>query len=328
VKLTWNANTESDLDGYMVLRAQQDKADWNTIARKVPTNHYVDNTCRQGVSYIYKVKAIDKAGNLSEASATAAATPTGEPSLIARWHFDGDTYDETANMMDAALKGSAAYADDHKSGSQSLSLDGNSFLQLPYEVAGSDELTIAMWVKWTKSTNWQRLFDFGIDTEHYMFLTPANSYTGVMRFAIKNGGDEQFVDCRQKLTLNQWKHVAVSIGNGKTAIYVDGEELASSTGITIRPSDIRPVLNYIGRSQFNADPLLSGCIDDVRVYNHALDGQALKLVMNDLTNGIDSPQRTDAQSGHRIYGLDGRRRPAVRPGLNIIDGQKRLVKRP
>ena len=52
VALSWNANTEEDLCGYMVLRAEADKGDWNTIARKVKQSQYVDNTCRQGVEYI------------------------------------------------------------------------------------------------------------------------------------------------------------------------------------------------------------------------------------------------------------------------------------
>ena len=105
-----------------------------------------------------------------------------------------------------------------------------------------------MWVKMRSSTTWQRLFDFGNDEDHYMFLTPKNSYTNVMRFAIKNGGDEQTIDCKSALQSAQWKHVVLTLGKDKTAIYVDGVEAASSTGITIRPSDIRPVLNYIGRS--------------------------------------------------------------------------------
>jgi hypothetical protein len=66
-------------------------------------------------------------------------------------------------------------------------------LQLPYEVADMDEMTIAMWVNWrSSSTSWSRIFDFGNGTDHYMFLTPNNG--SVMRFAIKNGGDEQQVE--------------------------------------------------------------------------------------------------------------------------------------
>jgi len=324
VRLTWDAVGDNDLDGYMILRGVAgDESSWNTIARRITTTYYVDNTCQQGIAYSYKVKAIDKAQNLSEPSEPVNATPTGEPSLIARWQFDGNTLDGTPNMMDAALKGSVLYPSDHKSGEKSIRLSSSCYIQLPYEIANSEELTIAMWVKWSTASNWQRIFDFGNDTEHYMFLTPSNSYSNVMRFAIKNGGDEQTLDCPTKLTTNQWKYIAVSIGRDKTTIFIDGEEAASTTGITIRPSDIRPVLNYFGRSQFNADPYFLGSIDDARIYNYALDADGVREAMEDKNvDGISLSSFTTYPSPSTIYDLSGRKLPTVKPGINIIDRKK------
>ena len=319
VRLSWTANNEEDLAGYIILRAPQGTDDWNTIARKVQTVNYVDNTCQPGTSYIYKVKAIDQAGNLSTCSETAEAQPTGEQGMVARWHFDDNLQDETPNMMDAALKGTATYTTDHKSGEKALRLTSSNYLQLPYEVSNSEELTIALWVKWGTSSNWQRIFDFGNGTSQYMFLTPSNG--SIMRFAIKNGGDEQTVNCKQRLPINQWKHIAVSIGKDKTTIFIDGEENASSTGITIKPSDIHPVLNYIGRSQFTADPNFQGTIDDLRIYNYALDADAVKQVMGDTTNGIAHISE-EKSADKAIYGVDGRKRDGLQPGINIVDGKK------
>ena len=322
VTLTWNASADADLEGYMVVRAQAGTDDWNTIARKLTTTTYTDNTCRPGIAYIYKVKAIDRAQNLSEPSATAEAAPTAERSMTARWQMEGNTKDQTENMMDAALAATGSYVDGRTEGTKALRLNGTSqFVQLPYEIADADELTVAMWVKMRSSSTWQRLLDFGTDTEHYMFLTPKNSYTNVMRFAIKNGGDEQTLDCKTALASSQWKHVVLTIGGGRTAIYVDGEEAASTTAITISPSDIRPVLNYIGRSQFAADPLMSADIDDVRIYNYALTADDVKTLMDggELT-AVESPD-TGRQPA-AIYGIDGVKRPEARRGLNIIDGKK------
>lgn len=326
VRLTWAANTEDDLAGYMVLRAPQGTEDWNTIARKLTQTTYVDNTCLPNTSYIYKVKAIDQSGNLSACSETASAQPTGEKGLVACWQFDDTLQDATPNMMDCALKGNANYHADHKSGEKSLRLVSTNYLQLPYEVASSDELTIALWVKCGSTANWQRIFDFGNDTDHYLFLTPSNSYTSKLRFAIKNGGDELYVDGKSKLPVNQWKHVAVSIGKDKTTLYVDGEEVASSTGITIKPGDIHPVLNYVGRSQFNADPYFQGNVDDLRIYNYALDGEAVKQVMDDTVSGIAQVEGERDNKASQVFSIDGRRLNSIQPGINIVDGKKKLVK--
>jgi len=240
--------------------------------------------------------------------------------------MDGNLNDETVNMMDAVCSTTAYYVDGHDSEGQAVTMT-NRYLQLPYEVANSEELTVAMWVKSTSTATWQRLFDFGYDTDHYMFLTPNNGATSVMRFAIKNGGSEQIVDCKAKLPVSssQWNHVAVTIGQGNVNIYQNGELVGSGTGITIKPSDIHPVLSYLGRSMFNTDPYFSGQLDDVRIYNFAMTADEVKGVMDNTFSGIHTPQ-TDASAPPAIYGIDGKQLQAPRAGVNIINGKKVLVK--
>ncbi len=324
VALSWDANAENDVVGYMVLRAEAATGDWNVIARKVASTQYVDNTCRQGVEYIYKVRAIDYSENLSEYSETATATVTGEKGLVANWQFDGSLIDNTDNWFDAVHSSSPTFTDAHQSGEKALNLTSG-YVRLPYQVGDMDEMTIALWVNWQNGTsNWTRIFDFGNGTDEYMFLTPSNG--SIMRFAIKNGGDEQQVDCKSKLSTRVWKHVAVTIGRDKTSIFIDGEEVASNANVTIKPSDFRPSLNYIARSQFTNDPGFRGYVDDVRIYNYALTADELKEVMNDTTNGIPSAEIQDSKSVY--YDLNGIRHNAPQKGVSIVkkaDGSSRKV---
>ena len=324
VRLSWTANTETDVEGYMVVRAPKGTDDWNTIARQLTETYFVDNTCRPNTSYIYKVKAIDRSQNISEASDVVEAAPLSQPTMIARWDFEDNLNDDTQNMLDMASPSTPKYVADHKVGDKSLSLTAQ-FVQLPYRVADSDELSVAMWVKWnTSTTQWQRIFDFGNDVDHYLFLTP-NSGTSKMRFAIKNGGDEQILDCPSKLSSYLWKHVVVTMGKDKTAIYVDGTEVASTTGITIKPSDIRPVLNYLGRSQYTADPNISANYDDVRIFNYALSADEVKAVKDGTYTNIQSVENSDVVS-KPIYTIDGKRIDRPQQGINIIDSRKILMK--
>lgn len=324
VRLSWTANTETDVEGYMVVRAPKGTDDWNTIARQLTETYFVDNTCRPNTSYIYKVKAIDRSQNISEASDVVEAAPLSQPTMIARWDFEDNLNDDTQNMLDMASPSTPKYVADHKVGDKSLSLTAQ-FVQLPYRVADSDELSVAMWVKWnTSTTQWQRIFDFGNDEDHYLFLTP-NSGISKMRFAIKNGGDEQILDCPSKLSSYLWKHVVVTMGKDKTAIYVDGTEVASTTGITIKPSDIRPVLNYLGRSQYTADPNISANYDDVRIFNYALSADEVKAVKDGTYTNIQSVENSDAVS-KLIYTIDGKRIDRPQQGINIIGSRKILMK--
>lgn len=320
VKLTWKANGEDDLDGYMIVRAKEGTDEWNTIARKVKATTFIDNTCRQGESYLYKIKAIDRSDNMSAASAQVKAEVTGTKGLVAQWQLDDLLQDNTLNHFDAVSAKNPVYVAG-KSGEKAMVFGGSDYLRLPYQVGDMDEMTVCLWVYWKNTSSaWQRIFDFGTDTEHYMFLTPSEG--NKMRFAIKNGGEEQQLDYALRLTGYAWHHVAVTMAKGKVSIFVDGIERASTTDITIKPSDLKPVFNYIGHSQFATDPNFVGNIDDIRIYNYALTAGELTNVMEDVTNGIkDLPVSADNDSKD-YYRLDGTKVSKPTKGLYIHKGRK------
>ncbi|MDO5447520.1 MAG: LamG-like jellyroll fold domain-containing protein [Prevotellaceae bacterium] len=285
VMLTWNANAEKDIDGYMVYRKSNSaNQSWDCIGRQVADTMFVDNFCSQGEEYIYKVKAIDHSGNISEASDSILAICNDKRACIAHYDFEQTLTDESENMLDASIAGSEVYNSARvKTGSHSITLDGtNNYLLLPPAVGGMEQMTIAMWVYCMNSASkWQRIFDFGNDTDHYMFLT-YNSGSG-LQLALKNGGDEQTLSSTSMGPL--WRHVAVTLSPRNNAtnaagvcIYVDGELAASSNDITIRPSDFMAIRNYIGRSQFDSDPLFKGYVDDVRIYNYPLNAAEIAVL--------------------------------------------------
>lgn len=318
-RLTWHQGAEEDLDGYMVLRAEQGSSDWNTIARHV-IPPFTDNSCEEGHTYIYKVKAIDRAQNMSEPSDEQAASISGGKSALAVLAMEGTLDDITNNSRNASAAVEPTFSDDAKEGAQSLSFASNQHLQLPPMPAIGDAITVAMWVKANSARNWQRLFDFGYDTEHYLFLTSRNSYTSKMRLAIKASGDEQSLDCPTYLPLNQWKHVAVTMAPGSTIIYIDGQQVAQTNNITISPRDVRPIVNYLGRSLFNSDPYYTGLMDDVQIYNYALNADEIAQLFAG-TTAIGTPAYNAADDALPVYSIDGKRLEQPRRGLNIIGGK-------
>jgi hypothetical protein len=69
VNLVWDANTESDLAGYIVLRAEAPGDNMQPLMRDlIKENRYTDRTVTGGVTYFYVVIAVDKAGNRSTPS--------------------------------------------------------------------------------------------------------------------------------------------------------------------------------------------------------------------------------------------------------------------
>lgn len=140
-------------------------------------------------------------------------------------------------------------------------------------VAGLDDFTIATWVKADSITAWARVFDFGNDTNNYMFLSARAGVAGnPIRFAITNAGGaaEQRVD-GPSLALNTWTHLAISLSGNTATLYVNGVAVATNSGITLRPSSLGTTTrNYLAESQFAADPTFMGTIEDFRIYGRAL----------------------------------------------------------
>lgn len=322
VLLTWSMGTENDLDGYMILRCEEGTEEWNTIARRVAqpteglsTAAYVDNTVLPGHAYQYKVKAIDTAQNQSTPSEVVSVTVPTDRALVGHWPMEGSINDVTDNSRHAAAALNVAYVEGHEEGAQALRFTSGQWAQLPVNTAASEELTVAAWVRVMSASGWQRLFDFGYDTDHYLFLTPNNG--SAMRLAIKNGSNEQRLDA-PALPTGKWKHVTVTMRPGKTCIYVDGELKASSSAITISPADVKPVICYLGRSFFNGDPYFSGMMQDLRIYNYSLSEDEVQSVFNG-TSAISEPETEPTPSA--VYNMEGIRLQQPRRGLNIIDGK-------
>lgn len=152
VALSWTAPADDDVHSYNVVRGEADGSQWSTIARGITATSFTDNTCRQGHTYIYKVKAIDRSANVSAMSEPATASPTAQKTLVASWQMEGDLHDATVNMMDATCSTAPRFMSEHRVGDSALRLSNN-YLRLPYEVGDMDEFTIAMWVKWTNASN-------------------------------------------------------------------------------------------------------------------------------------------------------------------------------
>ncbi|HJU41466.1 MAG TPA: fibronectin type III domain-containing protein [Vicinamibacterales bacterium] len=69
INLIWDANTEADIAGYLVLRAEAPSATLQPITPEpVASAAYRDETVKPGVRYVYSVVAVDRAGNRSAES--------------------------------------------------------------------------------------------------------------------------------------------------------------------------------------------------------------------------------------------------------------------
>jgi fibronectin type 3 domain-containing protein len=165
-----------------------------------------------------------------------------------------------------------------------VSLNGSSqYVTLPAGVVnGFQDFTISAWVNLHAASPWSRIFDFGSGTTSYMFLTPANGATGTVRFAMTTSGSggEQQINGTSALPTGAWTHVAVTVSGNLGILYVNGVEVGRNSALTLTPASLGSTTqNWIGRSQYSADPYLNGRVDEFRIVNRALTaGQIAALV--------------------------------------------------
>ncbi|MBM7573675.1 fibronectin type III domain-containing protein [Aquibacillus albus] len=94
VSLTWNRNSESDLDDYHIYRSTTSGEDYEYIGRRGYYSNYTDRDVEAGTTYYYVLTATDSRGNESEFSQEVTVTPeedTTAPTITSTNISDGDT---------------------------------------------------------------------------------------------------------------------------------------------------------------------------------------------------------------------------------------------
>ena len=164
------------------------------------------------------------------------------------------------------------------------------YVNLPELVTlAPDALTIAVWVNLAANTsnqNWERIFDFGTSSSaakwfNLVARNETSPYGPV--FAISTLGHTMSLEERliapTALSANVWHHIAVVLASGTTytgILYVDGVPVATNDAMTLHAADIGTTpSNWLGRSEFTADPYFNGALDDFRVYKRALSQQEI-----------------------------------------------------
>lgn len=245
-------------------------------------------------AFVATVKASQPKGALDPDIVWYKFDETNNTSIITDW---------TGNGRNAELK-NGAVRQEGVIGS-GIKLDGvDDYISLPRGILSSTtDFTISTWLKQDQNSAWQRLYDFGTSNSNYLFLTtkatPSNVDSGV-RFAIttSGGSGEQTITsgASKPMPQNVWTNVTVTLSGNVGILYIDGVEVARNNNITLKPRSLGTTTqNYIGKSQYSADPYLNGTVDDFRIYGRALSLEEIQSIMetrypsmiNDAINSID-----------------------------------------
>jgi autotransporter-associated beta strand protein len=280
--LSWNLIASSNYT-YHVKRSVTSGGPYTTIGNaNASTSSFVDAGVSNGTTYYYVVASVDSIAenaNSPEISATPFVTK------YSYWPFDESSGTSTTDIWNGR-KGTLNTAVTWVPGNfnTALHFDGtaSSYATVPAGVVSTlTDFTISAWVKPDALSTWARIFDFGSGTSTYMYLAPKGS-TGFPRFAIKGGGlAEQGINATAAIPTGIWTHIAVTQSGPVAILYVNGVEVGRNSAMTLNPTIMGSTTqNYIGKSQASADPILSGSVDDFRIYNKALTPTEINVLKN------------------------------------------------
>jgi hypothetical protein len=203
-------------------------------------------------------------------------TPDGWPAITNDWSafytFDVNAT-EHRGIYSGSFQNGVTIASEPDRGKMVQLNGAGAYVRLPDPVANAR--TFMAWVKWNGGADWQRIFDFGVDTTKYLFLTP-RAANGKMHFGIKNGGGEPVIDAPDSLPINSWVHVAVTLDGARGVLYQNGLPIGTNNSMPILPWQLLCRTNFIGDSQYPADPTFNGKIDSFRIFGRALSGAEIK----------------------------------------------------
>ncbi|HET6146524.1 MAG TPA: LamG domain-containing protein [Polyangia bacterium] len=176
--------------------------------------------------------------------------------------------------------------------------------------------TFEAWVTWNpvapNNGPWQRVFDFGSSNlgagaagigQTYLFMSPLNGGNQRARAAItltSNSG-EDLTDVTAALPTGRLVHVAVVVDGTHQVmtLYVDGT--TSTATVMLRASGwlslLDDVNNWLGRSQWVADQLFPGSIDEFRIYSRALSQAEISASFAAGPDGTVPPPPVDGGTG-------------------------------
>lgn len=210
----------------------------------------------------------------------------GAAELRHRYSFTTDASDGVGTAH-GTLRGGAVVANG------AVELNGTSaYVDLPNGlVANLTNATFEVWLTDRGSGTWARIVDFGFSSAgedlpltgtSYLFLTP-RSGAGTLRAAITLGGSggEQQVDwIGTALPTGRLVHVVWTLDAIAQVgrLYVDGALVGENSGMSLYPALLgSTVNNWLGRSQWIADPFLNASITEFRIYAGVLSAEEVRL---------------------------------------------------
>ncbi|MEO9474425.1 MAG: LamG-like jellyroll fold domain-containing protein [Cyclobacteriaceae bacterium] len=196
---------------------------------------------------------------------------------VAIYLFDGDASDGTGNGIDGTVNGATLAVDRFGNADAAYTFDGSSnYINTTQTFANNQPFSASVWVYWDGNTgrhtalSW---FEGSLSSRMYLGVTE----TGNLAF-----GDS--FETGTPLEAGKWVHLVGTYDGNQSRLYIDGiESDVSITGLSYQFNTLT-----IGRQGTASSEYWDGKIDDIRIYDIALDASEILGLYAE--NGYEDPR--------------------------------------
>ena len=271
------------------------------------SNYEIGNSPRTSSGYsawngkIDQVRIFNKALSSSEVSTlyeetacvytSTTDTVDYQGTNLAYYKLDGNALDETSNNYDGT-ESNITY-EFGRFGTAAVFNGSSSKITLPSGSPFNDSDTIkciSAWIKPNTTTSNVYIFSMSSTTEskdYFTFDWIQSSWTGVpdLRVRVQNGGSSNRLDATVGVSAtDNWVHVVAQLGSSEVELYINGvkQTVTHTTSGNATNSWWISNINYdtaetglIGQYRYVSGLNADGTIDQVRIYDSALDATAV-----------------------------------------------------
>ena len=218
--------------------------------------------------------------------ASTAQIPSYVPTngLVGYWPFNGNANDESGNGNNGVVNGATLTSDRFGNVGKALSFDGMSnYVEVPHSSTFNftNKITISLWIKpntifapGVESYVLNKQSNYGASQVGFHIYYWYNSSLGSMiTFRCRNGNNSNWGGCSYNSLspfTNTWKNFILAYDSVSMRIYIDGQFFTSSS-----PENLGYNNASILIGKFISGGYFKGDIDDIAIYNRALNSQEI-----------------------------------------------------
>ncbi|MDQ8737086.1 LamG-like jellyroll fold domain-containing protein [Paenibacillus sp. LHD-38] len=220
--------------------------------------------------------------------------------LVAQYDFENNL-NEAADRSDAGevtgnrinnTGGEIAYIEGLSGKGKAASLSGSTGVRLPDGLISTNEYSVSMWLNPTEAANLAPAFFGAQSEESWISFLPRGHDFATNNTMLWSGTAWFDASTGMKIKLGEWTHVAFTVQNGETKVYINGVQKYSGTGMT---NVFNNKLSVFALGVNYWDTPYKGLIDEVRIYEMALNAEKIgwlafgepdaSVVVNDIQFG-------------------------------------------